>query len=117
MALIQTVNPSELYDIAHKMGRGSNYGYDGWRAIGDYLEELSNDTGEDIEIDIIAICCEYCFAGSADEFYNDYEKMDLTEEEWEDMEDSQKLEAVREYLQKNAGQLVICEDDLIIWAD
>ena len=95
MTLIQTVNHSELYDIAHKMGRGSNYGHDGWRAIGDYLEELSEDMGENIEIDIIAICCEYCFAGSADEFYDEYEKMNIAEEDWQEMGDNEKLVAIQ----------------------
>ena len=117
MALIQTINASDLYNMACSMGRGHNFGYSGWLAIGDHLENLSDDLGENVEIDIIAICCEYCFTSSADEFYNEYEKMNISEDDWGVMEDAEKLEAVQKYLQENAGQLVICEDGLIIWAD
>ena len=117
MALIRTVYSSDLYHMACKMGRGDCYGYNGWEAIGNYLEEVSEDTGEDIEIDIIAICCEYCFTGSADEFYDEYEKMNISEDEWDEQAEDEKLEAVQKYLQENAGRLVICESGLIIWAD
>ena len=121
MALIQTVDSSDLYHMAARMGRGDNFGYNGWRAIGDYLDELSNDMGEDVEVDIIAICCDYSMAESADDAYMQYDHLhgvDLPEEEaWEELTEEEKLETVRTFLQENKGQLVICEDDLIIWAD
>ena len=119
MALIQTVNPSDLYHLACKMARGDNFGYKGWRKIGDYLESLSDDLGENIEIDNIAICYEYSMAESAESFYKEHQHLhgiDLpTMEEWEvDLSEDEKLAAVSDYLQKNTA-LVICEDDLIIW--
>ena len=118
MALIQTVNPSDLYHLACKMARGDNFGYKGWRAIGDYLESLSNDTGEDIEIDIIAICCEYSMAESTEEFFMERQHLhgiDLpTMEEWEELEDDKKLETIEEFLQDRSS-VVVCKDALIIW--
>ena len=118
MALIQTVNPSDLFHIACKMGRDKNFGQEGWRAIGDYLESLSNDTGENIEIDVIAICCEYSMAESAEDAYMQYAHLhgvDLPEEEdWEELTEEEKLKTVQDYLQDNTA-MVICEDDLIIW--
>lgn len=119
MALIQTVDSSELYHMACRMDRGNNFGYNGWRAIGDYLESLSDDLGENIEIDIIAICCDYSMAESVESFYMEHQHLhgiDLpTMEEWEiDLSDGDKLAAVSEYLQENTA-LVVCEDDLIIW--
>lgn len=118
MALIQTVNSSDLYHLACKMGRDKNFGYNGWRAIGDYLEELSDSTGEDVEVDIIGICCEYSMAESADDAYMQYDHLhgvDLPEEEdWEELEEEEKLLTVQEYLANNTA-VVICEDDLIIW--
>ena len=118
MALIETINASDLYNMACSMGRGHNFGYSGWLAIGDYLESLSNDTGENIEIDIIAICCEYSMAESADDAYMEFNHLhgvDLPEEEdWEELTEEEKLSAVQDYLQKNTA-LVVCENDLIIW--
>ena len=113
MALIQTVDSSDLYHLACRMDRGHNFGYNGWRAIGDYLESLSDSLGENIEIDIIAICCEYSMAESADRFYEEYD-MGIDEYYWEGMDDEEKLEAIENYLQENTA-MVICEDDLIIW--
>ena len=118
MALIQTVNPSDLYHLACKMARGDNFGYKGWRKIGDYLESLSNNLGENIEIDIIAICCEYSMAESADEAYMQHDHLhgvDLPEEEaWEEMEEEEKLGIIEEFLQ-NRSSVVVCKGDLIIW--
>lgn len=118
MALIQTVYAGDLYNLACNMNRGKNFGYNGWQAIGDYLESLSDEMGENIEIDIIAICCEYSMADSAEEFYMEHKHLhgiDLpTMEEWEELEENEKLAAVSDYLQENTA-LVICEDDLIIW--
>ena len=118
MALFQTVDSSDLYHLACKMRRDKNFGYNGWRAIGEYLEELSNDTGEDIEIDIISICCEYSMAESAEDAYIQYVHLhgvDLPEEEdWEELTEEEKLETIEAFLQDRAS-VVICEDDLIIW--
>ena len=118
MSLIETVNPSDLYHLACKMGRGDTYGYNGWRALGEYLEELSDSTGEDVEIDIIGLCCEYSMAESVEEFFMEFYHLhgiDLpTMEEWEELEEDEKLETIEEFLQENTA-LIICEDDLIIW--
>ena len=118
MALIQTVNPSDLYHLACKMDRDKNFGYNGWEAIGDYLESLSDDLGENIEIDIIAICCEYSMAESVEGFYMEHQHLhgiDLpTTEDWEELDEEEKLAVVSDYLQENTS-LVICEDGLIIW--
>ena len=117
MALIQTVNPSDLYHLACKMGRGDNFGYEGWRVIGDYLEELSEDIGEDIEVDIIAICCDYGMADSVEDFADQHSGFmdEIDPEEWGDMSEEDKLDCVAEYIADN-GSLVVCKEDLIIWS-
>lgn len=115
MALINTVNPSDLYHMACRMDRGHNFGYNGWRAIGEYLEELSDDIGEDVEVDIVGICCEYSMSEDVSDWWDEYgEYSDIDSNDWENMDNDEKLEAIRDYLQENTG-VVICEDDLIIW--
>ena len=39
--------------------RKSHFSYDGLIALYDYFEELESGMGQDIEFDMIAICCEY----------------------------------------------------------
>jgi len=50
-----------------------NFTYRGLRFLFEYLDNLSEDTGEDIKLDVIALCCDY-------NEYNDYnEYKDLNE--------------------------------------
>ena len=56
--IIQTVG---LYAFrrAFETTRPDNFSYEGQEILFDYLEQLSDDIGEPIERDVIAICCEY----------------------------------------------------------
>ena len=58
MAIKQTVTESDFRD-AFQAIRPDNFSYEGLGALYEYLEELSEDTGEDIELDVIALCCDY----------------------------------------------------------
>jgi hypothetical protein len=54
--------------------RADNFTYAGRKALFAYLEEYEEDTGEEIELDVIALCCEYSEYASVQEFitaYND----------------------------------------------
>lgn len=60
MSLKQYINFSQFCDWFNNSGSyKNNFTYEGKRALFDYLEQLSEDIGEDIEFDPIAICCEY----------------------------------------------------------
>lgn len=41
------------------MGRYEQFEYAALSALFDYFEDVEQVTGEDIELDVIAICCEY----------------------------------------------------------
>ena len=63
--------------------RKEQFSYEGKKALFDYLEQLSEDTGEDIEFDPIAICCEYTEYKNLKELqadYNDIKTMDELKE-------------------------------------
>lgn len=53
------VNLSDFRDAFRSAGRKDQFSYDGLRVIFEYLEEYEESTGEPIELDIIAICCDY----------------------------------------------------------
>ena len=55
----QTINEYQFRDAFHKRGRGKQFSYDGLTALYDYLEQLEDGMGEEIELDVIALCCEY----------------------------------------------------------
>jgi hypothetical protein len=77
----QTVYKSDFHDAFIKMGRKENFSYAGLNALYDYLENLEDDTGEEMELDVIALCCEYTEYSDIAEFQNDYG------EEYETIED------------------------------
>ena len=58
MAIKQTVDFQTFRD-AFAAIRPSSFTYEGLGALYDYLEELSEDTREDIELDVIALCYEF----------------------------------------------------------
>ena len=68
----QSINEYQFRDAFHKMGRGEQFSYAGLSALYDYLEQLGDDIGEEIELDVIALCCEYAEYDSLAEFREDY---------------------------------------------
>ena len=54
-----TVNFSSFVDAFNAHGRGDNFSYDGLRVLFDYIEELEEGIGEEIEMDVVALCCDY----------------------------------------------------------
>lgn len=53
------VNLYAFRDAFRAAGRKDQFSYDGLRVIFDYLEELESDLGEPVELDVVAICCDY----------------------------------------------------------
>lgn len=107
----QTVTFSQFCDAFSDTYKG-NFSYAGKRALYDYLEEYEDSTGEEVELDTVALCCEYSEYESAlacikDAGYNFEADEDDTEEEQE--------EAALEWLQDQTT--VIKFDGGIIIAD
>ena len=57
--IVQRVDFGLFCDAFRDHGRKDQFSYEAKRVLFEYLEALSYDTGEPIELDIIAICCEY----------------------------------------------------------
>ena len=54
-----------------------NFSYEGLSALFDYLEEMEESTGEELDFDPIALCCEYSEYDSFEEFQEDYDGKEL----------------------------------------
>jgi len=63
-----------MYDFerAFKRYERENFSYDGLKALFEYLEEFEDSTGEEVELDVIALCCEYAEYDSLKEYNEDY---------------------------------------------
>jgi hypothetical protein len=53
------VTKSSFIDAFKQSSRKDQFSYEALEAIYEYLEDYSNDTGENVELDIVAICCEW----------------------------------------------------------
>lgn len=88
----------------------NNFTIDGLNALFDYFEEYENSTGEDIDFDMVAICCEYSEYASAIEavaYYNG------AVEENKDFDDEDKEKAALAWLEDQT-QVITFEKGVIV---
>jgi hypothetical protein len=94
----QTVGFSEFQDAFQNL-RPENFSLQGLGALWDYLEQYEQDCGTELELDVIAVCCDFS-EDSTENIAENY-GLELPEDEDED----QHYEAVKAYLEDN-GALV-----------
>ena len=111
MAIVQSINNVSQFREAFRLaGRMDQFSYEGLEVLFDYLEELSEDTGETIELDPVALCCDY-YESSIEELIDNY-NIDVSGANG----DEDEIKAiVEEYLQDNSS---ICGevDDGFVYA-
>jgi len=54
-----TVYRDEFHNYFIKAGRDNQFSYEGRNILFDWIEQLDEDTGEETELDVIALCCEF----------------------------------------------------------
>jgi len=77
----KTVN---FYDFERAFGNDTyknQFTHQGKKALFDYLEEYEESTGEEIELDVVALCCDYAEYDSIEDFWLEYDQ-----EEYPDMD-------------------------------
>lgn len=86
-----TITFSAFCDAFRDMGRNDQFSYAGKRALYNFLEEVAPD----MEMDVIALCCEY-YESDIDSIISDY-GIDVSDAQ----DDDEKADIVEEYLQDN----------------
>lgn len=89
------VSREQFYQAFADANRKDQFSYGALDVLFDYLEEHEADCGTEIELDVIALCCEYA-EGSVAEIADDY-SIDLSDCE----DDDAKSDAVRDFLDKH----------------
>lgn len=112
--------------IASALREDSNANWSGagaW-ALAEYLEEYEESTGEELELDVVAIRCDFSEFASleawAEEYFSDYNQaadalgltVDMSGEEFEEDEDEVES-AIRSYIEEN-GQLIEFSGGIIV---
>ena len=89
----QTINQYAFAEAFRIAGRGEQFSYNGLIALFDYLEQYEEETGEELELDVIALCCEWCEYASCIEAARQY---DWTPDNEYDETNEDDLEAMEE---------------------
>jgi hypothetical protein len=89
--------------------RPDNFSYEGLAVLFDYFEELEESMGEEIELDVIAICCDYTEDNFSD-IASNY-SIDL-----EGLEGEERIEAVVDYLNDHTTVVGLVNDETIVYA-
>ena len=108
----QTVNLHDFRDAFYRMGRKENFSWEGLEILFNYLEEVELDMGEEIDLDVIALCCDYA-ESTIDELISDY---DIDVSDCDPDDDEAIKETVMEYMGQNT---VVCgetSDGSIVYA-
>ena len=87
--IVETVSLSDFHKAFFRMGREDQFSHEGRELLFNYLEELSGDLGDSIELDVISLCCEYYESSAAE----------IVAENGADDLDPEDLDAVEAWLQ------------------
>ena len=93
--IVKTFNENDFINEFRLYNRLNNFSLNGLRILFESLKQTAIDCGVNIEMDVIALCCEYNEDTLAD-IINNY---DIDVSECTDVEDF--TETVEEYLQEN----------------
>ena len=82
--MIKTINLYEFREAFRTMGC-ENFSYEGLEVLYDYLESYADDTGEPVELDVVALCCDYA-ESSVQDIIDDY-SIDCADVDPDDLSD------------------------------
>lgn len=83
--------------------RPNNFSYNGLKLLFNHLEEYEESTGEEIELDVIALCCDFV-ESSLEEINSNYPN-----------EEALNLENAIEYLRDNTDYVGKTDEDKLVF--
>jgi len=88
----RTINFSDFCDAFFNSGRKDQFSYNGKKALFEYIESLEEDTGDEMELDIVGLCCDFTEFDTALEAAKDYNDFTIDEELNEEEQEREALE-------------------------
>lgn len=95
-----TITKNDFRNEFKQAGRENQFTYYALGKLFDYIEDYEEQTGEQVELDVVALCCEYSEYESFEELQQNYNVPDDFEE-------------ARNYLE-NCTQVICFEEDCIL---
>lgn len=57
--MYQSINLDQFREAFKRADRGNNFSHEGLEVLFDFLTEMEYDTGDDYQLDVIALCCDF----------------------------------------------------------
>jgi hypothetical protein len=105
----QTINNSQFHSAFYHMDRGNQFSYEALNLIYEFFEQIEDASEQEIELDVIAICCEYS-ESSVEQIIRDY-SIDC-----DSIEDDEIEAHVLAYLDEHTTVLGLTDDGSIVFA-
>ena len=105
----QSVNFYQFVEAFRAAGRENQFSREALSGIFDYIESYEEDSGEEIELDVIAICCEWS-EESPKEIAESY---DIDISECDDEEDIERT--VMDYLDYHTSGGILLDNGNIVY--
>jgi hypothetical protein len=90
----------EDFRRAFESTRPKQFSYDGLIALYNYFEQLEDDIGEELDLDVIAVCCDYCEYKNFQELKSNYLNI-KTLDELKDRTEIIPIEGTEGFIVKN----------------
>lgn len=99
--LVTTIdNGYQLEQLFKECGRKDYFSYEGFNALYDYLDEYSDEVGEDIKVDVMALCSDFTEYSGWEELYDNYSCSYNNESKtFEELEGDNELDDFKEWVQ------------------
>lgn len=109
MAIVQTLSKSSFVEAFKQSSRKDQFSYEALETIFDSIEEYSQDLGENVEFDLVSICCDWNeegWEGIAKDYSIDLEGCE---------DDADKIEAVRDYLDYHTRSTLLADGETFVY--
>lgn len=106
--MIQSINLHMFRNAFANMGRKAQFTYEGQERLFNYLEDMSEDTGEEYVLDVIGLCCDY-----SEERHSDIASSYSINIEGMDSIDA--AQAVIDWLDENTTVVACCDVENILY--
>ena len=105
----QSINKYAFIDAFNEI-RPDNFSYEGLKALYEYLTEFEDESGGELELDVIAFCCEFTEYANIDEYLREY-RSDLLQD-YDDPEEYK--EAIMDEIRDKTACIPVDENAFII---
>jgi hypothetical protein len=109
----QTLMTYQIVDSLYR-NKDNGFSFEGAKALAEYLEQLEEDIGEELELDVVAIRCEYSEYKNYQELNREYNVIDFDKDYPDnDLDDDDKDDLIKAELE-NRTTVIEFDSGIII---